>query len=257
MKTFSRPLISCLVAALSPAADFSGSVLSSDGKPINAEILLTGLGRHQSFQTPSGKMISRPLPGAGPRRAVVRLQADGAFNLRGLSDGEYLVCVKVASPYLNPCDWGPPAGFRVQNGRVSGAVALRLQPGAVIDIRVEDPNRSLPNAPDTVRSSAISIGIVTSDGRYVPATQTARGSTRAHIQRYGSCGFDVQALVFQSNRAIARGQPGPCLPAWNAGPSRAGRWCEAGGAADRAAVLLNGKRRHPIPLKGQPCPKSL
>lgn len=169
MNKLPRPLITFLFYAVAPAADFSGSVLSSDNKPVDAEILITGLGHHRSFQTPSGKTISRPVPGAGPRRASVRLRADGTFNLRALTEGEYLVCVKAAIPYLNPCDWGPPAGFRVENGRVSGGVDLRLQAGAVIDIRVEDPSRSLANAPDTVRGSAISVGIMTSDGRYVPA----------------------------------------------------------------------------------------
>lgn len=167
--------VAVLHAGVAAAANLSGSVTSTDGKPIQgAEIMISGLGKHQTSRTDAGKAVSRPVEGAEPGRATVRLRPDGTFSIQGLRNGEYLVCARAPFPYLNPCDWGTPGGFRVDADRVSGGVSLRLQTGALLEIRIDDPARAFPQADDSVNGLPISCGVMTPDRRYVPALLSSR-----------------------------------------------------------------------------------
>ena len=56
--------------------------------------------------------------GAPPFTKNTKSGADGAFQIRGLTAGDYLVCVQTSGDrYLNPCQWnGSPVGVRLHDG---------------------------------------------------------------------------------------------------------------------------------------------
>jgi hypothetical protein len=86
-----------------------------------------------------------------------------------LPDGDYSLCVSVpAGGFLDPCRSGPPVRFKVVQGRVSAPAPIRLQRGAVLRFRVNDPQRLLPPATG-VSLSRLIVGVRTESGEFQPA----------------------------------------------------------------------------------------
>ena len=132
-------LISDAGAQTSSTASLSGRVLAEDGHAIRATVTL-------SFAAPRGY----PAP---PRRVLTG--SNGAFTFSRLAAGTYRLCAQVAtsepapanSPYVDTCAWGsaqsaitPAAGQQVTG------VVFTAPKGAWLNIRVSDPDRTLPQA---------------------------------------------------------------------------------------------------------------
>jgi hypothetical protein len=109
--------------------------------------------------------------GAPPFTRNTKSGGDGAFQIQGLSPGNYLVCVQASGhQYLNPCEWnGSPAGVTVVSGRAATGIKIALTPASVLNVQVRDAQKALSQSTKDGRRPDLSIGVWGPRGMYYPA----------------------------------------------------------------------------------------
>jgi len=122
-----------IVAAQTPTGSITGSVQTTDGKPLpNVEVFI-GYRRSRPGETPI------------PFNIVTKTASDGTFTVPNVPDGKFAVCPSAGRPnLLPPCAWGAEPLVTVTSGQPANMTPIRLQPGSDLYVRVNDPNRSLP-----------------------------------------------------------------------------------------------------------------
>jgi hypothetical protein len=137
--TFSLQAALVAHTALPQTASLSGHILSEEGRPLHATVTL-------SFANPQGY----PAP---PRRTST--DTTGAFSFARLAPGTYTLCAQVSpsepapanSPFIDTCVWGsaqPP--ITLASGQQLTGVVFTAPKGAVLQVRVADPDHVLPPA---------------------------------------------------------------------------------------------------------------
>src|SRR5207237_121551 len=96
---------------------------------------------------------SKPVPaalvmasrsGAPPLTKNTRSGGDGAFQIQGLTPGNYSLCVQAGEQYLDPCQWnGSPAGVVLVAGQAVAGIKIALTPASVLNIQVRDAQKVL------------------------------------------------------------------------------------------------------------------
>ena len=121
-----------LLAVAIPAAAQSGKAL------ITGVVAARDGGK--GIQGLSVSAQSTTVPAQGPPETVVgTTDKDGIFTIAGLAGGAYKLCVDAApAGYLNPCEWSSAVTASAGMQAVA-PTTIRLDSGAVISIRVNDP----------------------------------------------------------------------------------------------------------------------
>jgi hypothetical protein len=101
----------------------AGSVVDGGGAPITGA-LVTAL--RNTLPPASGRAISG---------------ANGTFVINAVPAGGYTLCVQVlGSAFLDPCEWSlSPVTANVTGGQSTAGVQLKLTAGAIVPIRLNDP----------------------------------------------------------------------------------------------------------------------
>ncbi len=110
---------------------------------------------------------------------------DGAFQIQGLATGNYSLCVQAASDqYLDPCQWnGAPTGVTLASGQAATGVRISLVPASVLNIQVQDAQRTLSQLTKDGRHPNLTLGVWGPRGLYYPARLT--GGTTATVSILG------------------------------------------------------------------------
>lgn len=111
----------------------SGTVMSSDGRSIDAALLLHDLA------TPR-------IAGSTPFDHEFSSKKDGSFSLHKIPPGTYEICVDAPHrSVLDPCKWRPTQSrITVTAGQTVSNIGLVVDPGYVLRIRIKDPGKLLP-----------------------------------------------------------------------------------------------------------------
>jgi hypothetical protein len=109
--------------------------------------------------------------GAPPFTRNTKSGADGAFQIRGLTAGDYLVCVQASGDrYLNPCHWnGSPVGVRLASAQAATGIRMALTPASVLNVQVKDAQKALSQLTKDGRRPDLSVGVWGPGGLYYPA----------------------------------------------------------------------------------------
>jgi hypothetical protein len=87
--------------------------------------------------------------------------ADGSFQFGQLAIGNYRVCAQVpGSVWLNGCEWGSqPPPLSLTAAQPDANVAVVLNKGAVVPIRLNDPSGVLSQFEGTLPTAQLLIGV--------------------------------------------------------------------------------------------------
>jgi hypothetical protein len=137
----------------------------------------------QGSDSPSGLVVvaglSVPDTAAGfsGQRAFASVtDVTGQVSFTGLPFGIYSVCVEPQNQlYVSPCQWSPPDTVHLTSQNTSGTVALSVQRGVPVDIRIDDPDGLLSSSIAT--APAVVARVVTPQGplHLQPAAQDVGG----------------------------------------------------------------------------------
>ena len=177
-------------------ASLNGIAVTPDGKPV------AGLAIVASVLGGAETKLSRPLFGvvavSGLQTASGTTGKDGAFLISGLEAATYVLCMKPAAGYLDPCEWGPQAArVEVAAGKAVTGVKVRVRAASTLKIRLNDSGGLLSQA---AHAGHISVGVTTPGGTFHPSAQTGNDGA----------GFDFQVEVPLDVASGFEGAEQPC-----------------------------------------------
>jgi hypothetical protein len=109
--------------------------------------------------------------GAPPFTKNTKSGGDGAFQIQGLTAGNYSICVQAGGDqYLDPCLWnGTPATVMLTSGQAASGISLKLTAASVLNIQVQDAQRALSQLTKDGRRPDLTVGVWGPKGMYYPA----------------------------------------------------------------------------------------
>ncbi|HPT26874.1 MAG TPA: carboxypeptidase-like regulatory domain-containing protein [Bryobacteraceae bacterium] len=107
--------------------------------------------------------------------------ADGAYQIQGLTPGNYLVCVQASGDqYLNPCEWnGSPSGITLISGQAATGIKIAITPASALNVQVDDAQEALSQLTKNGRRPDLSVGVWGPTGMYYPARAVSSPTTTA------------------------------------------------------------------------------
>ena len=131
--------------------------------------------------------------GVPPFKRSTRSGGDGAFIIRGLTAGNYQVCVQAqGDEYLDPCDWnGAAVGIVLAAGEASSSIKIPLSRASVLQVQIMDEQGAMGQLTKDGRQPDLSVGVWGPRGLYYPARAESRAvhqggpevDTRVHHYR--------------------------------------------------------------------------
>jgi hypothetical protein len=166
----------------------SGTLAGDDGTPISGAIV--------------GLTVVPPYPAGRVRQtAWTTISAvDGSFQFVQLNTGNYRVCAQVpASVWLNGCEWGSqPPPLSLTTDEPSANVAVVLNKGAVVPIRLSDPSGLLSQYEGKLPTAQLLIGISNDASFFRTATTVSTDATGRNQQIMIPFGVTVNLIVCSS-----------------------------------------------------------
>jgi hypothetical protein len=127
--------------------------------------------------------VPLPAPGEAVVNSVVTADAGGAFSVSNLPPGQYMLCASVpGAPYLDPCIWHRPVPVTVSAAATS-VPNLTLEKGVYLKVRINDPQRLLPQTADgPLTPRKLLVCVLYANGAYHGAVNTAIDSAGRDYQ---------------------------------------------------------------------------
>jgi hypothetical protein len=199
MNSFRNVLICFCVPAASlfaQAGSLVGSITDVGNKPVAGALVIA----------------SRKTLPVGTGRATSA--ADGTFQVSALQAGSYTVCVRVpGSDFLDTCEWYVlPLQVDVKAGQAVTGLKFKLQRGAILQIRLNDPANILAPAVSTATAKTVPsvlMGIQTTKGLFRPValvSKDATGTTHAVTVPFDTA-LNFTVLSPNASLADAKGAP--------------------------------------------------
>jgi hypothetical protein len=122
--------------------------------------------------------------GAPPFTRNTKSGGDGAFQIQGLTGGNYSLCVQApGDQYLDPCQWnGSPTGLRLVSAQAATGIKIALTPASVLDVQVRDAQKALSQLTKDGRHPDLSVGVWGPRGMYYPARVVSTPPGTAGVQ---------------------------------------------------------------------------
>jgi hypothetical protein len=126
--------------------------------------------------------------------------ADGSFQFGQLPTGNYRVCSQSpGTAWLNPCEWGSqPPPLSLTPGEPSATVAIVLNKGAVVPIRLSDPSGFLSQYEGKVPAAQLLIGVSNDASFFRTALIVSTDATGRSLQVVIPFGVTVNLIVCSS-----------------------------------------------------------
>jgi hypothetical protein len=186
------PLGWCQTAA---KGGIQGVVKDDSGKPVAGAIAVaTGVGTstHQSH--------------------TVTTTASGAYSFTGLEPGQYLVCVQTpGGPNLDPCQWSKPTPITVSSGATTTNQATTAAKGALIEVRINDPQRLMDTGKGSSAGDMI-VGIVLPRALFLPMRLASSDATGRTYDAAIPTGTPVRVQIHSTHLQIADSQGASLAP---------------------------------------------
>ena len=133
--------------------------------------------------------------GAPPFTKHTKSGGDGAFQIQGLTAGNYSLCVQASGDqYLDPCQWnGSPTTVTLASGQNSTGISLKLTAASVLNIQVQDPQKVLSQKTKDGRNPDLTLGVWGPKGLYYAAHGS--GSPTAAANPQGGVGYNYRLAV--------------------------------------------------------------
>ena len=147
----------------------------------------------------------KPIPGAiviagregvPPLARNTRSGGDGAFQIQGLTPGNYSLCVQAGDQCLDPCQWNAsPVKVALSSGQSAGGIAVRLAASSVVTIQVKDPQQVLKQPKRDGSLPDLSVGVWGPTGLYYPAHTRAGLSESVNSKGGGGVIYSYRVVV--------------------------------------------------------------
>ncbi len=166
-----------------------------------------------------GLQLVSPSPAARLRQTAWSAVsgAGGSFRFDQLMEGEYRICAQAPkTTWLNPCEWGlQPPVVSLSSSRSSASVAMVLNKGAAVPIRVDDPGQLLVQNEGRTAGAHILLGVGNDAFAFRPAPVISHDATGRTHQVVVPTGTPVKLVVFSSffRMTDAAGTPLPAARA--------------------------------------------
>ncbi len=125
------------------------------------------------FRLPAAWVIA-VRAGPPPFTRNTKSGGDGAFQIQGLTAGNYSLCVQVeGDQYLNNCQWeGNPTPVALTSTQAVSGILLKITAASILTIQVQDPLKVLSQPTKDGRRPDLSVGVQGPKGLYYPAHPT-------------------------------------------------------------------------------------
>ncbi|MCC6389659.1 MAG: hypothetical protein IT167_03570 [Bryobacterales bacterium] len=165
----------CIWPALGQTSGaITGAVSSEDGSlPAGLAVVLHKIPEYVDV---SKTGISQPrvvLSSIRPAQ-VLGVSSTGSFSASGVPSGHYKLCAAPPDGYLDTCLWSGPVDVILAPGSSSAGGNLRLRRGAVVRIRLNDPQSLLPAVQTAYVEKGVVAGVMTATGAFRPARVRSR-----------------------------------------------------------------------------------
>jgi hypothetical protein len=156
-------LVKCIILLLL-------AVAAALGQTATATIQGTVLDARTLKPVPAGLVIATRA-GTPPFTRNTKSGGDGAFQIQGLTAGNYSLCVQgLADQYLDPCLWnGTPATVTLVSGQAASRISVKLTAASVLNIQVQDAQKVLSQVTKDGRRPDLSLGVWGPRELYYPA----------------------------------------------------------------------------------------
>ena len=147
-----------------------GKVVAEDGAPLaGATVFYKRSTKLVRTQTGSYRLA----PGEREFGGQVTTAADGSFAIPNLPAGDYGLCA-LASGFLSTCAWSASVGVKLAAGQSVDAGRISLKPGALVQVRLNDPSSLLFDQSRTLSPVIIGVRMGT---RFTAAAQVSKDAT--------------------------------------------------------------------------------
>ncbi len=146
------------------------AVLSAIGQTGTASIQGTVLDAKTQKPIPAALIIANRA-GAPPFTKNIKSGGDGAFQVSGLTSGNYSICVQAAGDqYLDPCQWNSsPTTVTLTAGQNTTGIFVKLTAASILNVQVQDTQNVLSQLTKDGRHLDLTLGVWGPKGLYYPA----------------------------------------------------------------------------------------
>ena len=168
----------------------------------------------------------------------VPVSSAGAFEAAGLPGGQYKLCAAAPEGYLITCLWFGAVDVILAPGSAATGKNILLRRGAVVRIRLDDPQSLLPAVETPAGERRAKIGVMSADGAFRPAAVRSRDSAGQDLVL--TVPFDKPLRLWANPSQVAvRGPDGATI--LSAGPSTSFQGSRLGGTINyRFQVIPRG-----------------
>jgi hypothetical protein len=127
----------------------------------------------------TGVVVTAVRTGFPPFSANAAVDGLGVYALAGLPAGTYNICASYSGDgYLDPCQWNSiPPTVTLTAGQALTGHTVKLTPGSVLKIQVQDPNQVLSNAVSAGKPANVSAGVFGAFNMFHPAHLVGKDSS--------------------------------------------------------------------------------
>jgi hypothetical protein len=139
---------------------------------------------------------------------------DGTFELTGIAEGEYQICVtKPTDRLLDPCLWQPDRSpLIVGAGQILEGVELQVAAGYLARVRVADPSETLKSEQSPEQIASIVLAIPLPSALLHSAVLVKQPNSNVHHAEFILPAGDVRPLNVYSVNARVSDEQGADLP---------------------------------------------
>lgn len=134
--------------------------------------------------------------GSPPLAKNTKSGGDGAFQISGLTSGNYSICVQAAGDqYLDPCQWSDsPATVTLAAGQATTGISMKLTAASVLNVQIQDAQQVLSQLTKDGRRPDLAVGVWGPKGIYYPA-HTSGGQSGGGSLPSGTTSYSYRLAV--------------------------------------------------------------
>lgn len=155
----------------------SGTLTTEDGTNALGAAVIVHKMTEYTRDTRSRQIKLRPVISSIRGPQVVPVSSTGVFDVGGLPGGRYKLCTLPPAGFLDNCGWSGPVDIVLPPGSTATGRLIRLRRGAVVRIRVNDPQVLLPAVQGLPGTHRLVVGVMTASNAFREAKLVSRDAS--------------------------------------------------------------------------------